>query len=296
MLKGLPASGKSTYAKQLIASEPNRWKRVNRDSLRLMFAEEFNDRNEKFILRIRDTIIKQALSEGYDVVVDDLNVSQKHYDRISSIAGKNVDIEIDDRFMEVPLDELLRRNANREAKVPERVIRDLYEKHVSMTVSKQERSNMFKNEAEKRRYIDYDPTLQNAVIFDIDGTLALMNGRSPFDMSAVASDLVNEPVARLAKEYMERPDVKVFIVTGRDGEGHELTKQWLATYGLDQYDEFWGRPAGDMRKDAIIKEEIYKEHVEGKYNVLAVFDDRNQTVEKWRELGLLCLQVAPGNF
>ena len=297
MLKGLPASGKSTYAKQLIGNEPNKWKRVNRDSLRLMFAEEFNDRNEKFILQLRDMVIGKALDDGYNVIIDDLNVSKKHYARIQSLFGKKAEIEINDSFLSVPLDELLERNSQRseQEQVPEKVIKDLYEHHVS-GITKEIRSRMFKNVAKDKNYKPLNPNLPSAVIFDIDGTLALMNGRSPFDWSRVGEDLVNEPVARIARDYIKNRDVKVFIVSGRDGGCFLETKNWLSTYALDGYDDLIMRPEGDGRKDSIIKEEIYREKFEDRYNILAVFDDRNQTVEKWRELGLLCLQVAPGNF
>lgn len=297
ILKGLPASGKSTYAKQLVGSEPNKWKRVNRDSLRLMFAEDFGDKNEKFILQLRDMIIGKALDDGYNVIIDDLNISKKHYARIQSLFGKKADIEINDSFLSVPLDELIRRNSERgeQEQVPEKVIRQLYEQHVS-GVTKEMKGRMFKNVAKDKNYLPLDPSLPDAVIFDVDGTLALMNGRSPFDWTRVGEDLVNEPVARIAKDYIDNPDVKVFIVSGRDGSCFLDTKNWLTTYGLDGYDGIMLREAGDGRKDSIIKEEIYRKEFEGKYNIIAVFDDRNQTVEKWRELGLLCLQVAPGNF
>lgn len=295
MLKGLPASGKSTYAKELVAAEPNRWKRVNRDSLRLMFAEQFNDKNEKFILRVRDAIISQALEDGYDVIIDDLNVSKKHYARLSSLFGKKAEIEINDSFLSVPLDELLRRNSQREERVPDKVIRELYEQHVA-GIDKNTRSRIFKNEAEKKNYIPYNEELEDAVIFDIDGTLALMNGRSPFDWTRVTEDLPHEPVVRIAQDYILRDDVKVFLVSGRDGSCRTETENWLSTYGLDGYDGLYMREAGDDRKDSIIKEEIFEAEFKDNYNILVVFDDRNQTVEKWRELGVPCFQVAPGAF
>lgn len=56
------------------------------------------------------------------------------------------------------------------------------------------------------------------------------------------------------------------------------------------------RPAGDTRNDAVIKEEIYQAEIAGKYNVEFVLDDRDRVVDKWRELGLKCLQVAKGAF
>lgn len=56
------------------------------------------------------------------------------------------------------------------------------------------------------------------------------------------------------------------------------------------------RKDNDFRKDAVIKEEIYKTFIEPKYDVVAVFEDRDQCVESWRNLGLLCCQVWYGDF
>ena len=46
------------------------------------------------------------------------------------------------------------------------------------------------------------------------------------------------------------------------------------------------RPEGDMRRDSVVKRELYEQHIKGKYNVLAIFDDRPQVIrECWQELG-----------
>jgi hypothetical protein len=56
------------------------------------------------------------------------------------------------------------------------------------------------------------------------------------------------------------------------------------------------RAAGDKRSDDIVKREIYEQKIAPWRTVVAVFDDRNKVVNMWRELGLLCLQVYPGDF
>jgi hypothetical protein len=91
---------------------------------------------------------------------------------------------------------------------------------------------------------------------------------------------------------------EVVFVSGREDKYESQTRRFIAKCFPDfkfGY-ELHMRKTDDFRKDAIIKEEIYKEHIEGKVNVLMVLDDRNQVVDFWRELGLTCFQVAPGNF
>jgi hypothetical protein len=56
------------------------------------------------------------------------------------------------------------------------------------------------------------------------------------------------------------------------------------------------RKQGDFRRDSIVKKEIYDNDIKGKFDVEFVLDDRQQVVDMWREIGLKCLQVAPGNF
>ena len=53
---------------------------------------------------------------------------------------------------------------------------------------------------------------------------------------------------------------------------------------------------GERRSSAITKTEIYKEHIEGKYAVAFVLEDRTKNVEAWRKLGIRCFQVDEGDF
>lgn len=56
------------------------------------------------------------------------------------------------------------------------------------------------------------------------------------------------------------------------------------------------RGCDDNRPDAEVKKSTYFNEIEPGFDVWLVLDDRNQTVEMWREIGLTCLQVANGNF
>lgn len=142
--------------------------------------------------------------------------------------------------------------------------------------------------------------MQDAIIVDIDGTLALKGERSPYDWSRVGEDKVNEPIHnllwRFAHGYKDWGDeINFILVSGRDEICRPQTKRWIKENKI-VCDALFMRPQGNTEKDTIIKERIYREHIEGKYNVLFVLDDRDQVVKMWRSLGLTCLQVAEGNF
>ena len=84
-LRGLPASGKTTYAKELVNKG---WVRVNKDDMRAMLNNsKFSKDNESYILSLRDEIIISSLVQGKNVVVDDTNLDPKHLIAFESIAG-----------------------------------------------------------------------------------------------------------------------------------------------------------------------------------------------------------------
>jgi hypothetical protein len=92
------------------------------------------------------------------------------------------------------------------------------------------------------------------------------------------------------------PKPKIIFVSGRPDTYYEATRNFI--YKKANVGEFllYMRKEGDIRKDSIIKKEIFDNHIRDKYYVDFVLDDRNSVVNMWREIGLTCLQVAPGDF
>ncbi|PRB14763.1 polynucleotide kinase [Microbacterium sp. MYb62] len=135
-----------------------------------------------------------------------------------------------------------------------------------------------------------------AWIFDVDGTLALIGDRSPYDMRNVAIDTPNHPVVVAAQAFAAHPDVDALIVvSGRDETARRSTEAWL-TFNEIPFDRLLLRRTGDQRADNIVKAEIYDAHIEPHFTVIGVVDDRRSVVEMWRSRGLVCFQVAEGNF
>lgn len=134
--------------------------------------------------------------------------------------------------------------------------------------------------------------LSEAIIVDIDGTLALRGDRSPYDWKKVGDDSLNVPVFKLIDSLCE---YRRILVSGRDEMCRGETERWLMKHGI-WYTDLHMRKTMDQRKDSIVKQEIYEQHIKDKYEIAYVIDDRNQVVAMWRSLGLTCLQVAEGNF
>ncbi|MBP4138315.1 phosphatase domain-containing protein [Flavobacterium geliluteum] len=285
LMRGLPGSGKSTMAKKIVAENPETYKRINRDDLRAMFDNAItSSSNEKFVKKVRDILIVKSLEEGKSIVVDDTNLSETNLRRISQLVqeynakyNEKVTVEV----MEVNTDVAvcIERDGLREKPVGEKVIRKMHRQ-------------FFKDSPE---YAPQNPALPKAIICDLDGTLALMNGRNPFDASTCDQDLINTPVANVLKNY-KKLGYKILLVSGREDRYKEPTLRFLTQHEIE-YDELIMRKTKDNRKDSIIKTEIYNDSIKEHYFVEFVLDDRNQVVDTWRnDLKLPCFQVYYGDF
>lgn len=136
--------------------------------------------------------------------------------------------------------------------------------------------------------------MKKAIIVDIDGTLAKMNGRGPFEWSRVGEDKVNEPVKTVVNAMKKLYTIIIF--TSRDGICLTETINWLIENQI-HYDKIFIRQQGNYEKDSVIKRRLYDMYVKDEYQVDFVIDDRNQVVDMWRkDLGLTCFQVDYGDF
>lgn len=133
-------------------------------------------------------------------------------------------------------------------------------------------------------------------LFDMDGTLALMGDRSPYDMRSVSEDTPNPPVVMTAQALAAHPGVDALvIVSGRDETARRATEAWLAFNDIP-FDRLLLRKTGDQRPDHVVKAEILDSQILTRYDVIGVVDDRASVVKMWRSRGLVCLQVAEGRF
>ncbi len=135
--------------------------------------------------------------------------------------------------------------------------------------------------------------MKDAVLVDIDGTIALRGDRSPHAHDEAMEDGVNWSIVNLVNKL----DFPVVLISGRDMKYREVTEYWLYAHNLFVDREcLVMRHEKDNRADEIVKKELYEKFISRFYRVQWVFDDRDKVVKMWRELGLTCLQVAEGNF
>lgn len=265
---GISASGKTFWASQQEAVDINRdWIRFNIICPGADWSSyKFNKKKENEVTLIQEQMVMDALSKGQDVIISDTNLNPVTRDKwITLLTDIGYDVEIKD--FEVSLETAWKRDSVRKNGVGHIVIYSQYQKWL---------------EYKGRKTYTPDTSLDKAVIFDIDGTLAQMNGRSPFDWDKVGTDDPRVFIVEMARFY-KHLKYDIIVVSGRDGVCKGLTEEWLDC-NMVPFDEFFIRPEGDTRKDTIIKEEIFWRDIALSYNVVGVVDDRPSVVRMWHDL------------
>jgi len=288
ILRGLPASGKTSFARKFIKENPN-WVRINRDDLRNMRGEYWVPKQEDLITSWEYSCIGSALLAGNPVILDSTNLNAKYLKALLVLLksiGK-VNIEYQD-FTDVSIKECIERDLERMCRS------EVVGEDVIIKMAKRHLPEKYKEEFKYMSNTDKP----KAVIFDIDGTLARMDGRSPYDYTKVSTDKPIVAVWAALHNYIEA-GYKIIYLSGRSEVCREETTKWIA--------RFQGHALGsilDMRTekehkdgvcDTIVKKRLFDKYKDD-YNIEAVFDDRDKVVKMWRELGLQCFQCNYGSF
>jgi predicted kinase len=299
--RGLPGSGKSTWARQWVSEDPKGRAEVNRDMLRVMMHGGYADA-EVMVTQASHAAIRELLKRGVDVVCSDTNLPQRtarDLAKIARLAGAEVEVR---DMTDVPLGTCIERDSYRSKAlgdeknpVGEEVIRRMHARYIAgkgypMPLPVEDET------VTQADFVQRVPGLRRAALVDIDGTVALMGDRGPYDYTRVHLDRPNHPVIEVVHALYLAGEEIIFM-SGRSDGCRTVTEDWLHKHVQVAFLGPYMRREGDMRKDSIVKRELFDRHVRGKYNITAVLDDRDQVVRMWRdELGLTCLQVAPGNF
>lgn len=140
ILQGIPSSGKTTWAKNWVNEDSEHRVRFNRDDIRNMLGKYWVPSRESLINAMYESFLNQAMLEGYDIVLDNMNLNQKTLAKIKEtveefnkwISLSPVDLHYDIKyqtFFDTPLEECIARDAKRENPIGEEVIRNTYNKY-----------------------------------------------------------------------------------------------------------------------------------------------------------------------
>ena len=297
-LRGYSGSGKSTRAAEI--AKDTGAVIVNRDSLRKMMLGEYwtgKQEDEERVTTAEKAQVRALLRSGVSVISDNTNLNAgilKQWAKLATTLG--VEFEVVD--VEASLGECVVRDNVRDRSVGESVITKQMTRYPRKNWPTVVAPPPFKPEP-----VAYHPALPDAVIFDIDGTLAHYVDRSPYDYTRVHEDVVDASVQWI-NQLVDEADrgVTIFIVSGRDDTCRVATLKWLADNDI-AFDTLLMRHTtqdvnsqGLKLPDFMVKYRLFNENIRGKFNVRMVFDDRSQVVKLWRDMGLKCAQVEYGNF
>lgn len=300
LTRGLPASGKTTWARALVASRrPGSILRVNRDDLRRTMVDPAYGAPvpavERRITDVQWRVVRDALRDGLDVVVDDMNLRAgpaRRWLALAEASGAGAHVE----HVDTDVEECVRRDRSRTGPehVGEATIRDLAARFL---VPGTGRPPPLIDRPARAAGLPYRPVpgTPTAVLVDVDGTVALRGDRDPHDASRYAEDRPNVAVVACIRA-MAAAGHRVVVCSGRSDEHRAATAAWWDEHVGVEVEALLMRSAGDGRDDAVVKLELFDAHVRAVFAVVAVFDDRDRVVRAWRGIGLTVLQVAEGDF
>lgn len=290
--RGIPGSGKSTWAHAWVAESPETRVRLNNDDIRRMFGPYWVPKRENLVHAVKYHSALNIMAMGYDIVVDNMNLNPEEIEFWNDVVkgfnniqdGFEYVIEFKE-FFNVSLEECLRRDAARENPVGEKAIREIWKRY-----------KHFIQTSEVEKYVNnlrlWDSGKPMCVVIDMDSTVCFNTSKRPWfgdgSTEAMIDDVPNYGVVELIKAQ----EYPVVVCTGRNKDQHNVTKEWLANQGINPI-AYYMRENGDYRKGVEVKTELMNQILD-KYNVLVVFEDCEPIVKMFRDMGLTVLQPNKG--
>lgn len=304
--RGLQGSGKSTIAAANALADGGRV--VGRDKVRALMGVEGVGTNaqEHEVTKVQGELIAGGLKTGQNVHVDDMNLKAVYVRRLLSIAQKyDAEVKVHD-LTNVSLETCLTRNLRRAENkglgfVNEEVIRKNHDRFVKGKAYPlpMPTSPIADLRLEVPEPYVPDTSKPKAVLVDLDGTAALKwHGRGFHDYdSRVLFDKPNYPVIEVVRSLF-LVGIDPIFVSGRKGntECFAATTSWIKRHVSDVKPLLYMREPWDNRPDWLVKTDIFNTYIRNDWNVVAALDDRDQVVQRYRQLGLTVFQVADGNF
>lgn len=308
LTRGLPASGKSTWAKEWVAENSDWRLRINRDDLRHQLFNKYHPltrMQEDHVTLFEESMVEAAIKAKVSVVVDATHLKASYVKRWYDI-GNRLGVPVNVQDFDTDVEACVFRDRTRMVKgerfVGEEVIRDMYRRFFNKGKLPKLSPNIVV-ELSGRAYVR-NRELPKAVWVDLDGTLAErvhdlapQPVRGPFDEARVGEDAVIEHIADLVR-LLHKDGYKIVIMSGRSTLCQEESERWLIENDIPYDDIFMRDPVLHKNtKDSVVKEDLFWSKVAPKYDIEFALDDRQQVVDHTREiLNIPVLQVAPGNF
>jgi predicted kinase len=295
---GVSGSGKSYWAEDFCEHNGN-WEIIERDRFRISYLQRNCTYMEGMLWKLwkweKESLISAAVHEYRDTLVglkkniifSDTNLNAK-YLKQSINYMESVGYEVELKYLPIDYETAVKRDKMRSNTVGIDVINRQWVQWLQLPRDKI-----------GIPLYQRDDTKPVAIVVDIDGTVANFKRhdhsfiRNPYDWDKVDRDAPIPEIIELVKMYHNNGR-KIVFLSGRDAVSRELTVKWINQHiGIPEF-VLHMRTEGDMRKDRIIKDELFWGLVVPKYDVEFTVDDRKQMVRYWADIGVKLLNV--GNF
>ena len=150
---------------------------------------------------------------------------------------------------------------------------------------------------------------KNIVICDIDGTISRVGERlqylqqTPPDWDSFYDDCFDdEPIEEMCAlvRHLHKVGYRIIFCTGRRESVRDKTEAWIKKHVSSNFaiPHILMRPSSDHRHDTEVKPELLERHLseQERAQIAFILEDRDSMVEKWRDIGYICIQVARGDF
>lgn len=300
--RGYSGSGKSTWAREQQGKDKNvllvSRDDIRRDQLGYKFKTKTDRETEQLVTQLEQSTVRLGLTAGRHVIVHDTNLVLRFAREWAALA-QEMGAEFVVRNFTWNVEDCLRQNEQRPLaeQVPASVILDQAKRWPYQQW--QEVTPKPRTHDDPPARFEPDPSLPEAIIVDLDGTLCIKGDRDIYDASKCHLDTRDEVVNTIV-EWAWADDYEIIFMSGRGEEHRAETEAWLEANGWSLHivgvSGPFMRPEGDRRPDFKVKADLFEEHVRGKFSVKFALDDRNQIVDLWRGMGIKTLQVDYGNF
>jgi len=293
ILSGTPCSGKSTWAKEYKRDVDANAVIGNRDTIRYELGNgKYVQDKEDEVTRIETERVENGMKAGNTVILDDTNLNPKYLQPWYDLAEK-YGYEVEKKEFYVPYAEAMKRSkARKEAGglyIPKDVMQRFYKRYYKDEFEKEHTDYRVFN------MVKWVNDLPSCIICDLDGTLAMHTGRTPFEWNRICEDKIDPRLALMLEIYSNLYESEVIFLTGRPESARKATEEWLNKHYDGSYTLIM-RNEKDFSHGPDCKKKLYEDYILDRYNVLCVFDDSDKCVDMWRQQGLLTLQVQNGDY
>ena len=255
MLKGLPASGKTTWAmKQL---EQGNFFRISLKDIEQTMTEKNSKKKISNALRIRNDLLENILKNKLgNVILDDYNlslISQRAIEKMCSKHGYDFEVK---SFLDVPINECIKRDLKRKNSVGSKRIQKLYNQYLALDF---------------QRNLESDWSKKRCLIINLD-TLPRLE---PSYFITMLIDAIN---ATYGDFYVD-----MIILSNEHQKRRQELVNWLEKHLID-INHIIMKDDNDYSSSSDFKKAKMKE-IEEKYAVLGIIETDEVMCNFWESLG-----------